>query len=159
MRRVISRPPTRPATSALAPLDWLPHPARHYGRQPIVSAAIVIYRPDDLRFRLHQRRYQTVPGRPQVSSDSSARDRSYILADDSAAHRWYLLTACHLLPRPRISGCVARIPFPPAQPSQDTALRPLRNVATVHPTMFSSFFLFSFLFRLFPSRRRRAISS
>lgn len=113
MRRVISRPPTRSATSALAPLANRLTPlvaaqrSRHSGRQPIVSAAIVIYRPNDLRFRLHQRRYQTVPERPEVSSDSSARDRSYILADDSAAHRWYLLTAYHLLPD-RVSPVTSR---------------------------------------------------
>lgn len=116
MRRVISRPPTRPATSALAPLGWLPHPARtstldttdgSRSCQPQLSFIV----PTIYGSVYTSGRYHTVPGRPQVSSDSSARDRSYILADDSAAHRWYLLTACHLLPRPRISGCVARVPF------------------------------------------------
>lgn len=56
------RPFGRPRSSAAA---------RHRVRQPIVSAAIVIYRLDDLRFRLHRRqrrrRYRTVPGRPEVS--------------------------------------------------------------------------------------------
>lgn len=100
MRRVILHPPTRSATSppSARPFGPAPVPARYrpgttwlrrwpHIRQPIVSAAIVIYRPDDLRFRLHRRRYRTVPGRPEVSSDSSARDRSYILAGDSAAPR------------------------------------------------------------------------
>lgn len=89
MRRVISHPPTRSATSAhhchpslAAPPR--PAPPDTAGRQPIVSAAIVIYRPDDLRFRLHG---APIPGRPRVSSDSSARDRSYILACDSAPRR------------------------------------------------------------------------
>lgn len=141
MRRVISRPPTRSATSALPPRPPLAALAALAAtllarsprlapprRQPIVSAAIVIYRPDDLRFRLHQPRYQTVPGRPEVSSDSSARDRSYILADDSAAP----LVLAHRVPPftgPRISGCVrsasASRTLPPVleQPREDTALR------------------------------------
>jgi hypothetical protein len=79
----VPRPPSPPLQSAVA----RPHRPVRSVRQPIVSAAIVIYRPDDLWFRLHRsrRRYRTVPGRPELSGDSSARDRSYILIDDSPA--------------------------------------------------------------------------
>jgi len=95
MQRVILHPSTRagyssPPFAALAS-GRASAPARRVRvRQPIVSAAIVIYRPDDLWFRLHrsQRRYRTVPGRPELSGDPSARDRSYILADDSTPGRF-----------------------------------------------------------------------
>lgn len=89
MRRIISHPPTR---SGYSHPPSLPFDLRTAADR--VSAAIVIYRLDDLRFRLHRPaaagwRYRTVSGRvPEVSSDSSTRDSSYILAGDSAAHRF-----------------------------------------------------------------------
>lgn len=75
MQRVILHPPTLSSylsPSALSGARAAQHrPRRHRVRQPIVSTAIVIYRLNDLRFRLHRRqrrrRYRTVPEHPEVS--------------------------------------------------------------------------------------------
>ena len=146
MRRVISRPPTRPATSALAPLvGWLPHPARtstldttdgSRSCQPQLSFIVPtiygsVYTSADTRYRPW--------ASPTFQRFISARSLVYPRRRQRSTHRWYLLTACHLLPRPRISGCVARLPFlllrsPHRTPS-------FARYATSPPcTMFSSFF-------------------
>ena len=146
MRRVISRPPTRPATSALAPLvGWLPHPARtstldttdgSRSCQPQLSFIVPtiygsVYTSADTRPSLGVPNFPAIHQRAiaRISSPTTAQHTPLVLAyrvPPFAEAAYLRLRRASTLP-------------PPAQPSQDTVLRPLRNVPTVHDVL--QFFL------------------
>lgn len=103
MQRVILHPPTLSSylsPSALSDARAIPQRPRHRIRQPIVSTAIVIYRLNDLRFRLHrrqrQRRYRS---RPRASWSFGAIHQCAIARISSlttAAHRMLVYCSQYL---------------------------------------------------------------
>lgn len=161
MRRVISRPPTRPATSALAPLGWLPHPARTSSLdttdgsrscQPQLSFIVpTIY--GSVYTSADTTPFQAVPNFPAIHQRAIARISLPTTAQHAAGTcSLPRATFCRGRVSPR---CVARVPFLLRSPHRTP---PFARYVTSPPCTRRCSPVFFFLFRLFPSRRRRTTS-